>query len=60
MAIKALKNFNIDDMKSKIEVIQAFNSDTYVLENFNNLRNGIINKRNGMFEKFLERYEILE
>ncbi|MDO5089338.1 MAG: hypothetical protein Q4D53_06085, partial [Leptotrichiaceae bacterium] len=60
MAIKTLKNFNIDDMKSKIEVIQAFNSATYVLKNFNDLRNGVITKSNKRFEKFLERYEILE
>ena len=61
MAIKTLKNFDVDEIENKIEIIQIFSNETETIEKFNDLRNnGKINNNDVSLKRFLENYEILE
>ena len=67
MAIGTLKNFNVDEIEAKMEVIQTFSNRAITIERFNLLRNDdMVNdmiKRLGEnfpLKEFFDNYEILE
>ena len=61
MAIKTLKNFDVDEIENKIEIVQRFSNETKTIEEFNYLKNnGKSNDSDISLKLFLDNYEILE